>query len=121
MRIASVGARQIGEELVAKGALDVVEHLLLYRLHAQHPHDDLHGEAFGKLREDARGVFRLDLREDDGDSLRVFVLEVVGEHHLVDVAELVPHRAAGRTADLLHDVVDAVLAEDLGEEPLVLS
>jgi hypothetical protein len=63
-------------------------------------------------------VFRLDLREDDGDRLRVLVLEVVGEHHFVDVAELVPHRAAGRTADLFHDVVDAVLAEDLGEETL---
>ena len=38
------------------------------------------------------------------DRLRVFVLEVVREHRLVHVAQLVPHGPAGRAAYLLHDL-----------------
>ena len=101
--VAAVGAGEVREELVAQRALDVVEHLLLHRLHAQHAHDHFHGEALGQLRQHAAGVVGLDLREHDGDGLRVFVLEIVGEHHLVHVAELVPHGAAGGAADLFHD------------------
>lgn len=58
----------------------------------------------------------LNLREDDGDGSRVFVLQVVGEDHFVDVAELVPHRPARGTANFLHDLADAVV-EDLRQQP----
>ena len=60
----------------------------------------------------------LDLRQHDGDGLRVFVLQIVGQHLLIHVGQLVPHGAAGRTADLLHDGVDLVLAHDLGQQAL---
>ena len=56
-----------------------------------------------------------DLAENDRHCLRVLILQIVGENLLVYVGELVPHGAAGGTADLLHDVADAVAAQDFGE------
>ena len=44
--------------------------------------------------------------------LRVFVLQVGGEHRLVDVGQLVPDGAADRAADLLHDRLGPVGVED---------
>ena len=109
--VAPAGAREVAHELGAQGLLDLVEDFLLHRLHAQHAHDDFQREVLGQLRQHARGVLGLDLGEHDRDGLRVLVLQVVGEHGLVHVAELVPHGPAGGTADLLHDEVDAVLRQ----------
>ena len=73
-------------------------------LHAQHAHDHFHGEALRQQRQHAGGMVGLDLGQHHGDGLRIFVLEIVGQHRLVHVAELVPHGAAGRAADFLHDL-----------------
>ena len=62
----------------------------------------------GRIGEHARGMLGLQLRQHDGDGLRVFVLEVVGEHLFLHVGELLPHVAAGRAADLVHDAGDAL-------------
>ena len=62
-------------------------------------------------------MLALDLRQHHRDGLRVFVLQVVGEHRLVDVRQLVPHRTAGRTTDILHDLVDFVVVQHLHQQP----
>jgi hypothetical protein len=51
-------------------------------------------------------MFRPDLGKHDGNRLRVLVLEVVREHLFLHVGELLPHVAAGGTADLVHDRAD---------------
>ena len=78
------------------------------------------GEILGQRGEHARRVLGPDLREHHRDGLRVFVLQIVGEHRLVHVAELVPHGAAGRAADLLHQAVDLFLRQNGGEHALGL-
>ena len=88
------------------------------RFHAKHPCDDFHAEGLGKDRENPRGVVGADLRDDDGDGLRIFVLEIVRENHFADVTQLVPHRPAGRPADLVHDGVDFIAVQDFLQEPL---
>ena len=80
--------------------------------------DDVERELLGQDREHARGMLRADLREHDRDGLRVFVLEVVREHLLLHVGELLPHVAAGRPADLLHDAGDALGRQVLLQQPL---
>ena len=104
MRVALGGAREVGHELDAQRLLDLVEDVLLHRFHAQHALHDFQREFFGQRAQHARGMFRLDLGQHDRDGLRIFVLEIVREHRLVHIGELVPHGAAGGTADFLHDL-----------------
>ena len=56
-------------------------------------------------------MVRLDLRENHRHRLRVLVLEVVGENRLVHVGKLLPHGAPGRTAQILHDLINAILRQ----------
>jgi hypothetical protein len=56
----------------------------------------------------SRGVFRLQLGQHHRDGLRIFVLEIVGEHLFLDVGEFLPHVAAGGAADFVHDAGDAL-------------
>ena len=58
------------------------------------------------------------LDEHHRDGLRVFVLEIVGEHLFLDVGELLPHVAAGGAADLFHDAADALGRQELLQQPL---
>ena len=51
-------------------------------LHAQHPHHDLDREVLRQQAEHAAGVVRLHLGQHDRNRLRVFVLQVGGEHRL---------------------------------------
>jgi hypothetical protein len=104
--VALGGARQVRHEFGAQGLLDLVEDLALHRLHAQHAHDAFQGEVLGQRGQHAGGVLGLDLGQHHRDGLRVFVLQVVGEHGLVHVAQLVPHGPTRGTADLLHQGVD---------------
>jgi hypothetical protein len=60
----------------------------------------------------------LELGQHHGHRLRVFVLEIVGEHRLVDVAQLVPHGAPGRAADFLHDLVDPLVGQAFVKQAL---
>ena len=78
------------------------------------------GEVLGQGGQHAGGVLGLDLGQHHRDGLRVFVLQIVGEHRLVHVAELVPHGAARRAADLLHQGVDLVARHEGGEQALGL-
>ncbi len=117
VRIAPRAAREVGHEFRAQRALDAVQHVLLHALHAQHAHHDFHGEGVGQQRQHARGMIGAHLGQHHGDGLRIFVLQVVGQHRLVHVAELVPHRAAGGTADLLHDLRGAVARHGLLQQP----
>ena len=96
----------------------MVEDILLHRLHAQHAHDHFEREVLRQHREHPRRVVGLDLRQHDGHRLRVFVLQVIGQHRLVDVAQLVPHGAPGGAAHLLHDLVDPLFRQGAGEKPL---
>ena len=64
------------------------------------------------------GMVRLDHRQHDGDGLGIFVLQVAGENLLADISELVPHGAAGRAADFLHDLGDAVPGQGLQQQAL---
>ena len=75
-------------------------------------------QVLGQDGEHARGMFRPDLRQHHGDGLRVFVLEVIGEHLLLHVGELLPHVAAGGAADFLHDVADPLRRQVLLQQPL---
>ena len=109
---------QVGHELGPQGTLDAVQHVLLHALHPEHPHDDLDGEALRQQGQHAGGMIRSHLGQHDGDRLRVFVLQVVRQHRLVHVAELVPHGAAGRPADLLHDLRHAVPRQGALQQPL---
>ena len=104
MGVALGGARQVGHELDAQGLLDLVENVLLHAFHAQHALHDFQREFLGQGAQHARGMLRLDLGQHHRDGLRIFVLQIVGQHRLVHIGELVPHGAAGGTADFLHDL-----------------
>jgi hypothetical protein len=116
--VAAMGARQVRHELRAQGLLDIVKDVLLHHLHAQHPHQRLDRGLLGQARQHPGGVLGADLGQDDRDGLRVLVLEVRGEHVLIDVAELVPDRTSGRTADVLHDRGHLARLEELAEQAL---
>ena len=118
VRIAPARLRQVGHKLGAQRVFQPLDHLLLDRLHAQHARDDVEGELFGQDREHARGVLRLDLGDHHRDGLRVFVLEIVREHLFLHVGELLPHVAAGRPADFLHDAADPLRRQVLLQQPL---
>ena len=108
--VALGGARQVGHEFGAQGLLDLVEDFALHGSMRSMRLTHFQGEVLGQGRQHAGGVLRLDLGQHHRDGLRVFVLQIVGEHVFVHVAELVPHGATGRTADFLHDGVDLVAA-----------
>jgi hypothetical protein len=118
VRVDTAGLGQVRHEFGAQGLFDAFQDVLLDGFHVQHAHDDFHGEAFRQQGENAAGMVFLDLGQDHGDGLRVFVLEVVGEHLFVHVAELVPHGAAGGAADFFHDHGDAVFIEALQQKAL---
>ena len=111
-------ARQVRHEFAAQGALDIVDYFFLYRFHPQHAVDDFQGKCLWEGRQHAGRVIWADLGDDDRNRLRIFVLEIVGEDMLVHISELVPHRSSGRAAQLFHDLVAALTADDLGEETL---
>ncbi len=116
--VAAAGLRQVGHEFGAQRLLDALDHLLLHRFHLQHAVDHVERELLGQDAEHARGVLRLQLRQHHRDGLRIFVLEVVGEHLFLHVGELFPHVAAGGAADLVHDAVDALRRQVLLQQPL---
>ena len=118
MRVAPARLRQVRHEFGAQRLLDALQNFLLHRFHAQHAVDDVERQIFRQDGEHARRMFRPDLRQHDGDSLRVFVLEIIGEHLLLHVGELLPHVAAGRTADFLHDIADPFRRQILLKKPL---
>ncbi len=101
-----VGKRR--HELGAQGLLDLFENFLLHRVERQHPLDDVHRQLFREGGEDLAGVLGVDLAQNDCDGLRVFVLEVGREDVFLNVAQLLPHVAAGGAADFFHDRIDAV-------------
>ena len=106
MGVAPPRLREVRHEFGTQRGFDPLQDLLLHRLHAQHAVDDVQRQLLGQDREHPRGVIRSDLREHDGHGLRIFVLEIIGEHLFLDVGELLPHVAAGRPADFVHDVAD---------------
>src|SRR5262245_57335867 len=116
--VAASGLRQVRHELDAQRLLDPLDHLLLHSLHLQHASDDVERHVLGQDREHARGMLRLQLREHDRDGLRIFVLQIIGEHLFLDVGELLPHVAAGGAADLVHDAGHAVRRQILLQQPL---
>ena len=118
MGVALRGARQIRHEFDAQGLFDLVENVLLHRFHAQHALHHFEGELLRQGAEHAGGVLGLDLGQHHRDGLRIFVLQIVGENGFVHVGELVPHGAAGRTADFLHDHADLVGLDEALEQPL---
>ena len=113
----AAGLRQVRHEFGAQRLLDPLDHVLLHRFHPQHARDDVEREFLGQDREHARGMLGADLREHDRDGLRIFVLQIVGEHLFLHVGELLPHVAAGGSADFLHDVGDAVGRQELVQQP----
>ena len=118
VRVAPLRLVEVRHELDAQGLLDPLEHVLLHALHAQHAVDDVEREILGQDRQHAGRLLLPDLGEHHRDGLRVFVLQVVGEHVVVHVGELLPHVAARRPADLLHDL-DDTLGRQIGlQQPL---
>ena len=75
-------------------------------------------EVLRQDREHARGMLGPQLGQHHRDGLRVFVLEIVRQHLFLDVGELLPHVAAGRAADLVHDAADALRRQVLLQQPL---
>src|SRR5215510_5727062 len=114
MGVAPTGLREARHELGAQRLLDPLDDLLLDRLHPQHAADDVEREFARQDGEDAGGMLGPDLAEHHREGLRVLVLQIVGEDVLLDVGELLPHVAAGRSADLLHDA-----ANPLGRQVLL--
>jgi hypothetical protein len=104
--------------ITSQRLLDPFQNFLLHRLHPQHAVDHVERELLREDRQYARRVFGPDFREHDRDGLRVFVLQVVGEHLFLDVGELLPHVAAGRTANFFHDVADALGRQVLLQQAL---
>ncbi len=94
MRVAALGARQVAHELGLEGRFDLLQHVLLHGVHAQHAGDDIDAEIARQLGQHARGMIGLQLGQDDGDRLRIFVLQIAGEHAFADIGQLVPHGAA---------------------------
>jgi hypothetical protein len=116
--VAAPRLRQVRHEFGAQRVLDPLDHLLLHRFHPQHAVDHVEREVLGQDGEHARGMLGPQLGEHHRHGLRVFVLEIVGEHLLLDVGELLPHVAARRTADLLHDAADPLRRQILLQQPL---
>ncbi len=109
---------EVGHEFGPQRHFDPLENFLLDRLHAQHAHDDVEGEFVRQNREKAGGVLWPDLRQNDRNGLRVFVLQIVGEHFFLNVGELLPDIASRRTTDFFHDGVDFVLRQNAGQHAL---
>jgi hypothetical protein len=114
IRSAESGADSSTEEAM----LDLLQHLLLHRLHPQHPLDDVDRDVLGQFAEHARGVIRFQLRQDHRDRLRIFVAQIGGEHGFADVRQLVPHRPPRGAANILHDLAYAVVGQDPRQQPL---
>ena len=113
VQIATAGLRQVRHEFGAQRHLDALDDVLLHRFHLQHAGDDVEGEILRQDRQHARGMFGAQLRQHDRDRLRVFVLEIVRQHFFLNVGELFPHVAAGRSADFIHDAADALFRQIL--------
>jgi hypothetical protein len=65
------------------------------------------------------GRMRLvDLAQNDGDGLRVFIFQKISEDLFIPIIKLAPHRATRGTTDFFHDVADPILAEDLRQHRL---
>jgi len=118
VRVAAAGLREVRHEFRAQGQLDTLEHFLLHRFHAQEAVHDVEREFLRQDREHARGVFRADLRENDGNGLRILVLEIAREHFFLHVRELFPHVAAGGAANFFHDEIDAVVRQEFRKQTL---
>src|SRR5690606_35729156 len=56
--------------------------------------------------------------QDHSNGLGIFVLEIGREHVGLHVGKLLPHVAAGRPTDFLHDGIDLVLAEEAQQQAL---
>ena len=118
MGVAPPGLRQVRHEFDPQRLFDALDHFLLHRFHLQHAVDDVERHVLGQDREHARGMLGLEFRQNHGNGLRVFVLEVIGENLFLDVGELLPHVAAGRSANLVHDSDDALRRQILLQQPL---
>jgi hypothetical protein len=118
VRIALLRTRQIGHELGLERLLDLVDHVLLHRLHAQHAHHHVDREVARQLGEHAGRMVGAQLGKDHRHGLRIFVLQRAGEHGLADVGQLVPHRAARGTTDVFHDLLHLLARQDAGEQAL---
>ena len=68
-------------------------------------------------RMESTRAFGADSRQDHGDRLGVFVLQIVGQHGLVYVAELVPRCPPNRAADLLHDLRHTLTGQRALKQP----
>ena len=101
---------------VFKRFLDVLERFLLDVFHLQHTVHHIDRELVRKDREDARGMIRPDAGEDDGNGLRILVAQIVCEHVRVDVGQALPHAAACRSLDLVHERLDLLRRQDLRQE-----
>ncbi len=116
MGVALGGARQVGHEFHPQGLLDLVENILLHAFHAQHTLHHFQRKLFRQSAKNPRGMLRLDLGEHHRNGLGIFVLEIVGQHRLVHIGQLVPHGAPGGTADFLHDRADLFGRQDVGQQ-----
>ena len=105
-------------EFGAQGGLDLFEDFLLHRVEVEHALDHIHRELLGQRGEHLAGVVGGDLGEHHRDGLRVFVLEVGGEDVLLHVGELLPHVAAGGSADFFHDRIDAIGRKEAQQKAL---
>jgi hypothetical protein len=115
-RVRDRRARQIGNELGAQGLFETVHHVLLHRVHLQHAADDVDRDLLGQDGEHPAGMCRGQLREHHRDGLRVLVLEIIGEHVFLHMGQLLPHVAAGGTADFVHDADNALGGQKLLEQ-----
>src|SRR5215510_1833461 len=118
MSVAPAGLGEARHELGAQRLLDPLDDLLLDRLHPQHAADDVERELARQDGENAGGMLGPELAEHHRDGLRVFVLQIVGEDVLLHVGKLLPHVAAGWSADLLHDAADPLGRQILLQQPL---
>ena len=74
MGVAAVGSGKVAHEFGAERFLDALQNFLLDDFHPQHAHHDFECEIVGQHFKDAGSVVGSDLRQNDGDGLRIFIL-----------------------------------------------
>ena len=104
--VAAARLRQVRHEFGTQRLFDALDHFFLHRFHFQHTIDAVEREILRQDRQNACGMLRAQFREDDSDGLRILVLEIVRQNLFLNIGELFPHVAAGRTANFVHNAAN---------------
>jgi len=97
-----------GFELFLERRGDLLDDLRVHLVELGDAEDHLRPQAFGQVADDLSGLVRVQVHEDDGDGLGVFVAQEVGDGARVEAPELLEDLGPELLPDLFVDLLAAV-------------